>query len=434
MFEIRVDRLAVIAAILAVFTGGIHLAFGGYGLYQWIHGDPPSILPLFFTITGVVILLGVLDAKAGRVPRDRLYTLGALLMCLHLLAYLDWHVLSISERLVGLGTYGHEHAHGEASRDIGEILATVEENPWGIGDGLASLSVVLATLLHAMASPIALLTKATELLLLMALLILRWADNAGSQRLCWHLRPIHVRWGLLTAGTGAILWIIVILFGGDAIRLGADPLFLDLLELSVFAGLLLSLGIWFVARPLQSQSSDTNARSVFDYIPGLPASRTISTIGILSVYGIVFVILLAAVAGFVPAENNQTHDHHSSPALEELIASMEAEGIDVDEEWTMVHYSGYHGGDALMLDYFTDHQGDRPGVEEEIEIILNTYIDAREAGDFADVVVVLGETRTPDDTSYVWWEIDQDWIAAYLNNTLAYDELLDRVLDTYDKQ
>lgn len=106
------------------FIGGLHLVLGLTGLSRGF-----GVLPLLLALWGATALAGVALAATGRLPLERAYTGGILLLGLSLLGYVDVYGTGVLETLPGIewktglvpthehtAAGGHEHgAHDHGS-------------------------------------------------------------------------------------------------------------------------------------------------------------------------------------------------------------------------------------------------------------------------------------------------------------------------------
>lgn len=433
MPEVAVRRIERLAAGLAVLIAGIHLGVALAGVWQYrATGLIPDIRTPAFVLVSAIIVVGVAAVATGTLRRDRVYSLGAALMLVHLLAYLDWHVLHVMERIVDFGDLGHGHAHGTIDRDVrGTVLAVVAD-PLSVFEHASSLSVVLAALDHALSSPVELISKSAELILLTVLLILRWAHGSDVRVITWQPRQRDVEWGIAAVIAGFGIWGGVVGVGGVLVEGGADPLFVHILELAAFGLFVGWLGWFSIGRPMVGGHAARTPPRLLARLPGFEPQMSVENVGVAVVYLVAFLALSATFVGFVPADGGHHHDHDEDLELDRFMEGLENRGIDVDREWSMVHYSEFHGGDALLFDYYTPHRGDRPAIESEIEEIAEAYVDAVAGGDFDDIVIFLAEARIPEDEPYVRWEIDETWVIEHLEGDRTWDELLEEILETYD--
>lgn len=421
--------------MLAAITGVVHFYIGVVGARAWLVGDLPNLLVPFFILVGVLIFAGILAVAAGWFSPRRIYTVALLLMIVHLIAYIDWHILHMAERTLDLGELGHGHVHDVSDRDFTAASGTIQD-VGSISGAVVSLSVVLGLLAHAVSTPMELVTKGVEVVLIGLFLILRWAENGDVEVIRWAIRWLDISRVVVAIVSTLALWMAIVLLRGWFVPRGFDPLLFDLFELLLVSGGVLAIGWFVMGDPIVSNHVEGGA-TLRRYIPGFESKSRLQNTGVAIVYLVVSMAIIGGIVGFVPAENDHHdgHEHDHVPhELEDLMDITERHGIEVDRNWTVVHYSEYHGGDAVLFDYFTEHEGDRNGLEEEIEIITELYVDAVADDGFDGVVVFLGEARTQADESYVWWEIEQEWVMAYLDGEWTWAELVERIFETYEKR
>lgn len=149
------DAAEALGGGLALVVAGIHLQWGipRFVAYASV-GVMPDPRPLAFVLSGHAILLAVTLVLLGAVDGRRLYVPGIVLMALHLVGYAAWHTVLAHG---GAGTESHTHV------------------PIGLG-GVAS--VVLE---HVWNSPLALVSKTSELVVLSLLVGLYvWGAEDGD--------------------------------------------------------------------------------------------------------------------------------------------------------------------------------------------------------------------------------------------------------------
>ncbi len=97
--------------LLVGLSGAIHLGLGVSGL---VSGDRAPILSVLFLAAGLVMFAVVGGYVTGRIARFRAISLGAGLMALVFVLYLDWHLLGALEAILPLDAVGlaHDHHHG----------------------------------------------------------------------------------------------------------------------------------------------------------------------------------------------------------------------------------------------------------------------------------------------------------------------------------
>lgn len=151
----------LLAAGLASVTAAIHLYLGLAEIIAVVTaGHHPDLLPIFFGISAIAIVAGMLAFYWGA-PRQPIYLLGMLLMIVYLVGYADWHVFGTVEGLLGLDQVGHGHVHDHGHADEGEERA---------------LQLLIA---HLIDDPFALVSKVTEFLLLILLGLLSYNEARG---------------------------------------------------------------------------------------------------------------------------------------------------------------------------------------------------------------------------------------------------------------
>ena len=441
-----VHRLELAAVTLAAMTATIHLSLGASGFVEYVAtGDRPGVLAPLFVLTGVVIVAGIVAGMVGTIGRRRLYTAGLLLMIVHLVAYVDWHALAVFERFVDLGERAHAHEHASTDRDLAAAVDSLEAGSYRVEtlvDVATSLSIVVATIAHAVAAPIDLVTKTAEVLLVGALFVLRWADRTGVDTVRWEQAAVRGPRLLAVGITGIATWTLVILLGTGLVDRGVDVLFVHLLELTAFVFLVGMVGWYLIGEPIVSSSGDPDSAgsppSVGRLVPGIRPGDCKTNAAVWGVYFVAFLVLTAAFVGVVPTDGDAHGDHgshdHSSVELDLLVGIVDGQDVEVDRERTMVHYADYYDGEALMLTVVSDSGDERETIETEIETIVAAYVTLVDDGGFDDVVVVLGETRTVLDDSTIWWEIEQEWVDHYLDGAWTWEQLMAAVLDTYEER
>lgn len=416
-------------------TAAIHLGLGLAGVGQYLaSGHLPSVLHPFFLASGIAMLAGLVAFLRGYFAPSRAYALGAVLMAIHLLAYIDWHVLQTFEWVVDSPEYGHDHAHvdGQGHDSLFGLLPLEDPLVAGVVTLFGSSAVVQFGS-HVVASPIDLLAKCSELLLLGVFLLLRWADSNDVGRLRWDFELEDIAGGAGLIGLGIGLWLTTRILSAILEPVAVAEAVLGVLELAGFGAVLFGV-VWSgMVAPIVNQSSSPTARPITlsRHVPGMIPGNDRRNIRVGAVILMGGVVLFAGIVGFAPAIDSGSHQHgHGEDALDDVTAALAEEDIEVDRNWSMVHHSEYHGGDALLLDYFTNHPDDPAGIEAEIPIVLQAVVDVVAAGGFDSVVVVFADVRSPRDESLVWWEIDIEWVERYLTGEWSWAELVERVLAT----
>lgn len=144
----RDRRLRTAAGLLALVVAGVHLYWGipRFVAYAAV-GTMPDPRPPAFVLSGHAILVAITLVAAGVVDARRTYRPGMALMVVHLAAYAAWHTL-LRHGVPG-ATGGHDH--------------------------LQLGSAALVVIDHVVNSPLALVSKLSELavLVLLAALYLR---------------------------------------------------------------------------------------------------------------------------------------------------------------------------------------------------------------------------------------------------------------------
>ena len=439
MATVRVYRIQQLAVALAVVTTVIHLGLGGAGLLEYTAtGTLPSALAPMFVLTGFVVILGIGAGAMGLLDREKVYTYGAVLMVIHLVAYLDWHFLHVFEGIVDLGDLGHGHVHSHQDRAVATALFEASAHAPGAALALAAEgSLIISAVSHAASTPVEWLAKLAELALVPLLLVLRWTERHGIDAVRWRPRRTHLRGACAAATAGLIAWVTILLVGGSLVDRGLSSLFVDVVELMVFAILAVGVGWFTFGKPIVEATSESTI-SFTRWFPGMERGSTIPNIAIAVVYLVALFAVAGTLVAIVPGDGgglyHDQHHHGSDDELEAMMDAVDAEEIDVDREWTVIHYSEYHGGDALLFDHVVDPETDSDTVHAEIAVIVKAYVSAVEEGELEAVVVVLGEAWTPADDSFARWEVDRAWVDAYLDGEWTWERLLETVLDTYEER
>lgn len=437
---VRVDRIEQIAVSLAALTAVIHLGLGGGLLLEYARtGTLPSALAPLFVLTGLVVTLGIGTWASGLFDRETIYTGGALLMLLHLVLYLDWHFLHVFEGIVDLGDLGHGHGHTHHDRVVAmTLLEATPSAPEAAVAFLSQGSLVVAAVHHAATTPVEWISKLAEVALVALLLVLRWAERREIEVVRWRPRRTDL-WSACAAATaGLTAWLAVLLLGGSLVDRGVSPLFIDVLELTIFGMLLFAVG-WFSFGAAIVEATSGETISMTKWLPAMEPGSPLPNVAIAVVYIIAFLAVAGTLIAFVPSDAGESshdhhHDHGPDDELEALMDSIEAEGVHVDREWTTIHYSEYHGGDALLFDHVVDPETDMETVHAEIAVIVEAYVEAVEEGALVEVVALLGEAWSPADESFARWEVERTWVDAYLDGEWSWDRLLETVLDTYEER
>ena len=134
----------LVAAGLAFLIAIVHLYWGMPRLTAYLMaGTMPDPRPPLFVLSGVAILVGVSIVAAGG-DRRPIYVAGIALMLTYLLGYVAWHTVL----------------------DHGGFW------PWGPGGHAHGGNPVVVIAQHLLADPLALVSKAAELCLLVLLVVL----------------------------------------------------------------------------------------------------------------------------------------------------------------------------------------------------------------------------------------------------------------------
>lgn len=152
----RTDRLRYAAGALALVVAGVHLYWGLPRFVAYVAvGTMADPRPAAFVASGHAILLAVTLVALGTVEGRWTYVPGMVLMVVHLAGYAAWHtVLSHGvSGVTGTASHGHDHLH------VGNALVVVLE--------------------HVVNSPLALISKLSELAVLLLLLGLYVRESGG---------------------------------------------------------------------------------------------------------------------------------------------------------------------------------------------------------------------------------------------------------------
>lgn len=151
-----VTELRLVGGILAVAIAGIHLfhpRFGSLRLVQYLQlGTIYDPLPVLFTLTSFLIVLGILLVHRGLLIRP-VYLLGILLMVGLILGYAAWHsLLDHGAFWPHIATHGHE--------------------------GLGPIELLIG---HAVDDPLGMLSKVLEFMLAGVLVALSQLDGEARR-------------------------------------------------------------------------------------------------------------------------------------------------------------------------------------------------------------------------------------------------------------
>lgn len=142
-------RLRTAAGLLALVVAGVHLYWGipRFVAYAAV-GTMPDPRPPAFVVSGHAILLAITLVSAGVVDARRTYLPGMSLMVVHVASYAAWHTV-LAHGVLGATAaagQGNEHLH------------------------VGSAAVVVVD--HVVNSPLALVSKLSELAVLVLLAVL----------------------------------------------------------------------------------------------------------------------------------------------------------------------------------------------------------------------------------------------------------------------
>lgn len=421
MFRFRIDRIFLVAIALLALTATVHIVLGIRGIIFQTADLPGPIFLLtgLFSVGIGALLLQDMDI------RPVLYIFGAGLMSFQLFAYLDWHTVQLVAGVLDAAP-NQILAQDERHRNFmwsWELLSV---------EGLAVHSAIAEIGIQLVSAPLELVTKSAETILIALFLLLRWAELNEHETIHWTVRRSDIKAVIVLLLGGGFAWGVLVIGGNVFLEIGTDERVLDIFELSLLMVVIAGLFWKLLGKPVIETTNRTQGVSAFDWIPGFEKGMWIDNIAVAVVYGVAFITVTGLFVAGVPAgEIGDVHDH-SSPELEEFAFAVEAEGIHVDHDWTMIHYSDFHGGDAVLFDYFTEYENESDGLKTEIEIITNRYIEFVDDGDFQDVQIFFGEARTQDDEAYLYWEMEQDWVESYLSGDWSREELLDEIFSTME--
>lgn len=436
--RIGVGALSAAAVLLALTTGTVHLTLGVTGVAGWVRtGSLDSALAPAFVLVGLAIYAGLLIAIVSPSHRRSLATAGSVLMAALILGYIDWHVVQAVEGALRLGELGHQHDHSATTpavvaRGGASVTDLIAAMPAVAPFVLREFSVVGAAVLHAVEAPVELVAKAAEAALIAVLLVLRWVESHPDvDTVVWAPTRRDVTRGVLAAVPGALL--IAAAVGGQTAMLvsGVSPFVVDVIELLGWVLVLVPLGWFLGGRSIVARSRGGAPRepSLTAHVPGMTDQGVGRNLAVLAWYVVIVIVVAMTLGGFVAADGHE-HDH-ANEDLDRYVEALEDRGIDVDEPYTVIHHSEFHGGDALLLDYVTDDVGDDAAIADEMEVIVETYVDHVASGRFDGVVVAFVDVRSPGDELYLSWRVETAWVMGYLDGEKSWDELIDRVTTSY---
>lgn len=136
----RIEHLEVTSAILAAIVAGIHLYWGipRFTAYASV-GTMPDPRPLAFVLSGHAIMVAITLVATGRLDARRTYLPGIALMLIHLIGYVAWHTV-LAHRVSGTGaSTGHTHLDSVAVVVFGHLV----NSPLVLVSKLTELTVVV---------------------------------------------------------------------------------------------------------------------------------------------------------------------------------------------------------------------------------------------------------------------------------------------------
>lgn len=140
----RTRRLRSAAGVLALVVAGVHLYWGvpRFVAYASV-GTMADPRPLAFVLSGHAILLAVTLVAIGVVDGRRTYAPGMALMVVHLVSYAAWHTV-LSHGVAGAaGTAGQGHAHLHVGNALIVVLEHVVNSPLALVSKLSELAVLV---------------------------------------------------------------------------------------------------------------------------------------------------------------------------------------------------------------------------------------------------------------------------------------------------
>lgn len=432
---VTVSTLRTIVLVVVGAIAGIHLGLGGAGLIEVTTANGlDSILPPLFLISGIIMLAGI--SVYLRRPRRRLllHRIGMIVLIGHLLFFIDWHHLYLVERALGLDALGHGvHHHGieppadpSSGSSLGDDLRYLAAYVAYLAREYSVLGAVVATLLE---QPIALVTKALELSALGALATLHQLDRHAVDHVHWRPAEGEVRRAVIASLPFLTVVAIAVMAESVLTSWGVDSRIVDLIEVIAAANLVGILGWHLLIRPA-SHARVSQPELPDDRERDRAASTPVLTWQLWSGVwiGIIGLLVLASAGGIVALDDPDTGHDHGGEELEQLYDDLEAAGIDVDRKWSAMHHSDYHGGDAILLFYFTDYVNDTDGLHEEADVILGELIPAV-ADDQLDVEIVFVDARTPADESHFEWDINRTVIDEMIEGDRDWSFVREHALD-----
>lgn len=145
------DRLHYVALAFILFSGIVHLSLGIGGVIQpGSFGINTRVLGLLFVVAGITVFAIIIGYLRAVLPQTHTYILGAMMMVVFIIAYVDWHVVNFFESVIDQTTFASELSHAH----------THEHGSHGPENGANSFIMDVSD--HLRTDPLALVTKSVE--------------------------------------------------------------------------------------------------------------------------------------------------------------------------------------------------------------------------------------------------------------------------------
>ena len=113
------SKVVLGVGVLVAFSAIVHVLLGLDGLLTWVQtGELPDVLAPVFLLSGGALLAGLVGSYRGVIPTKPAYALGVGMMVVYLIGYADYHVLGVTEAILGIDAAGHSHGHHGSNTEI----------------------------------------------------------------------------------------------------------------------------------------------------------------------------------------------------------------------------------------------------------------------------------------------------------------------------
>ena len=178
-----IPSLRFVAFGLVAVTGIIHFFLGVEGVIQWLIAGTSVLLPLAFLLATALVIGLFVAFGSDRFSNTAVYVAGAFLMIIHLMAYVEVHAVGVVEALVGADVHDyshHDHEHDDHSHDHNNDHDHDHDhghNDHDHNDHSHDEPIHEVVIDHLMADFVALTTKTSETIAMIAFLVLAVVDR-----------------------------------------------------------------------------------------------------------------------------------------------------------------------------------------------------------------------------------------------------------------